>query len=74
MLTIKPQQNIMENLQLLIFNSKSMKKWEYLERKNPKDEEFNRLGNEGWELVAIQYDEYFIFKRELIEEINNANK
>ena len=42
-----------------------MKKFEYKQLKRTVDFEYlNELGNEGWELVAIQGDFYFL-KREI---------
>ena len=42
-----------------------MKKFEYKQLKRAVDFEYlNELGNEGWELVAIQGDFYFL-KREI---------
>jgi hypothetical protein len=41
-----------------------MQKWEYLRIVMPEDETLKRLGEEGWELVAVGgVPLYFIFKR-----------
>lgn len=45
-----------------------MQKWEYKVVVRVKDDELNILGAEGWELVAVTFNEYgqpsaFYFKR-----------
>lgn len=42
-----------------------MQQWEYLKRTGPNDYELQKLGNEGWELVAVAsaYGNDYIFKR-----------
>ena len=42
-------------------------KWEYLERCNPSIKVLNELGEQGWELVAINPNNWYIFKRQIIE-------
>ena len=42
-----------------------MKKFEYTSRVNPKTNDLNELGLNGWELVCISPSGVFYFKREI---------
>ena len=58
----------------------SNQKWEYLVKKYKEDnleEELNKLGNIGWELVKVQKTQYFsqcIFKRPKKYNVNYSKK
>jgi hypothetical protein len=53
--------------------ARTMPKWEYLARNLKKiigpgmESDFNKLGREGWEFVAVAKD-YAVFKRQLAEQ------
>ncbi len=40
-----------------------MQKWEYLILQAPMEDELNRYGSQGWELVAIDQSSRFYLKR-----------
>lgn len=49
-----------------------MKKYEYLARPLLSQDDLNKLGQDGWELVCINGNIY-IFKKEIVESILDKN-
>lgn len=48
-----------------------MKKFDYAEYFKPNLDELKSFGSQGWELVAIDEYNYYIFKKEIEENIIN---
>jgi len=48
-----------------------MKKFDYIKYFKPEIYELKTLGSQGWELVAIDEYNYYIFKKEIEENISN---
>ena len=44
-----------------------MKKFEYYTEYFPDWKKLNELGQKGWELVCVKPNDYYIFKREIID-------
>lgn len=49
-----------------------MKKFEYTLKWKPDIFQMNSLGQNGWELVCVRTDDYYLFKRELAGKTDNT--
>ena len=49
-----------------------MKKFEYYIGYLPDWKTLNELGQKGWELVCVKPNDYYFFKREIIDETDNS--